>query len=155
LPLATWLLGTNGKTTFVQGEFVIFSWGGPLLLTSYAVSIAVNTLVTGLIVFRIIKVFLEIKAATTSIERTLGTTGGTKLRNVIFIIIESGMTLLAVQLVRFVLSTLPSQLLASTNVAYELSIGINEMFNVIIRAVHFYFSCFTDIIYLARASHQQ
>jgi hypothetical protein len=139
----------------VQGEFVIFSWGGPLLLTSYAVSIAVNTLVTGLIVFRIIKVFLEIKAATTSIERTLGTTGGTKLRNVIFIIIESGMTLLAVQLVRFVLSTLPSQLLASTTVAYELSIGINEMFNVIIRAVHFYFSCFTDIIYLARASHQQ
>ena len=43
------------------------------------------------------------KAASTSVERTLDTTGGTKLRHIIFIIIESGMTLLVIQLVRMLL----------------------------------------------------
>jgi hypothetical protein len=116
---------------------------------------AVNILVTGLIVFRILKVFLESKAATTSVEQTLGTTGDTILRNVIFIIIESGMALLAVQLVRVVLSILSPEQSPGFNIAFDLSIVLNEMFNVIIRAVHFYFICFTDIIYLPRASHQQ
>jgi hypothetical protein len=121
---------------------------------------AVNILVTGLIVFRILKVFWEIKAANTvtrtSVELTLGTTGGTKLRHVIFIIIESGMTLLAVQLVRFVFSYLGGSLPSPAAVFFgDLFVGIIEMFNVIIRAVHFYFFSFTDIIYLARASHQQ
>jgi hypothetical protein len=117
---------------------------------------AVNTLVTGLIVFKILKVFLEVKAATTSVEQTLGTTGGTKLRNVIFIIIESGMALLAIQLVRVVLSYLCPLQSVGFLFAYDLSVAMNEMFNVIIRAVHFYFFCFTDImIYLPRASHQQ
>jgi hypothetical protein len=121
------------------------SWGVPILLTSFALSMAVNTLVTGLIVFRILKVFLEVKAATTSVERTLGTTGGTKLQHVIFIIIESGMTLLAVQLVRFMLyyfnqgPELPQSSALLTT--YEISICINQMFNVVIRSVHFYFFC--------------
>jgi hypothetical protein len=130
------------------------SWGIPILLTSFILSIAVNTLVTGLIVFRIHRVFLEIKAATTSVELTLGTTGGTKLRNVMFIIIESGMALLVVQLARVVIAYLQVQSVGVT-FASDLTVVINEMFNVIIRAVHFYFFCFTDIIYLARASHQQ
>jgi hypothetical protein len=101
---------------------------------------AVNTLVTGLIVFRILKVFLEVKATTTtSVERTLGTTGGTEFQHVIFIIIESGIALLAVQLVRVVLynnlnSTLQFKITDFT--AYELFTAINQMFNVIIRAVH-------------------
>ena len=115
---------------------------------------AVNTLVTGLIVFKILKVFLEVKAATTSVERILGTTGGTKLRHVIFIIIESGMALLVVKLAQFVLYNLPSELAYD---AYIVFININEMFNVIIRSACFYFSCFTyNVYYLAtRASHQQ
>jgi hypothetical protein len=98
-------------------------------------------------------VFLEIKAATTSVERTLGTTGGTKLRHVIFIIIESGMALLAIQLVRIVLYNLSP---APANfIAYDIFTTINQMFNVIIKSVHFDFFCFTDNIYLARASHQR
>ena len=56
-------------------------------------------LVTGLIVFRILKVFLEAKAAITSAEQTLGSTGVTKSWHIIFIIIESGMTLLVIQIV--------------------------------------------------------
>jgi hypothetical protein len=115
---------------------MLVDWGGTLALTSLALSMAVNALVTGLIVFKILKVFLKVKAVTTSVERTLGTTGGTKLRHVIFIIIESGMALLAVQLVPFVLYTLPSEL-ESAITAYDIIIRINEMFNVIIRSVRF------------------
>ena len=104
---------------------------------------AVNTLTTGLIVFKILKVFLEVKP--TSAERTLGSTGGTKLQHIIFIIIESGMALFAIQLVRVVLSSLPLQ--PSTILAFNSVIGINQMFNVIIRSVHFHFFSITDNIY--------
>jgi hypothetical protein len=65
----------------------------------------VNTLVTGLIVFKILEVFLKFKP--TSVERTLGSlssTNGSKLRHILFIIIESGMALFVIQLVRIVVS---------------------------------------------------
>jgi hypothetical protein len=75
---------------------------------------AVNALVTGLIVFKIRKVFVEVQqvyastSTSESDEQTLGSTGGgggstSKLQHIIFVIIESGMSLLAIQLVRFVL----------------------------------------------------
>jgi hypothetical protein len=104
---------------------------------------AVNTLVTSLILFKIFKVFVEVKP--TSVERTLGSTGGTKLRHIIFVIIESGVMLFAIQLVRVVLSILPVQLTPPNSV--DLVIGISQMINVIIRSVHFYFFCLTDSIY--------
>ena len=109
---------------------------------------AVNALITALIVFKILKVFLEA-------SRTLGATGGTKLRHIIFIIIESGMALFAVQLVRVVLSCLPLNM--STTLAFSLTIGINQMLNVIIISVHFFVFNFTNnSTYLStRASHQQ
>jgi len=130
--LVTWLAAA-GATSFVQGQLLETSWGGPpMVITSFTLSMTVNTLVTGLIVFKIFKVFLQVKAATTSVERILGTTaGGTNLRHVIFIIIESGMALLAVQLARFVfyvLYNLPSES-ESTSDAYFIFITINEMFN--------------------------
>ena len=111
---------------------------------------AVNALVTGLIVFRILKVFL---VRATSIERTLGPSGGISLhvRNIVFVIIESGMALFAIQLVRVLFYFLPD---VDRQQAYNLVTAINQMFNVIIRSVHSYFFCFTDNIYLARASHQ-
>ena len=59
--------------------------------------------------------------------------------------------LFAIQLVRVVLGNL---LLAVPNTK-NLAVGINQMFNVIIRSFRFYFFCFTDNFYLARASHQQ
>ena len=127
-----------------------------MIITSFALSMAVNTLVTGLIVLKILKVFLEVNPTLVAVDQTLGSlaTGGSKLRPVIFIIIESGMALFAIQLVRVVLSCLP--LLWATSLAFDLTIGINQMFNVNIRFVHhFYFFYFTDSIYLARASHQQ
>ena len=120
----------------------------------------VNAVVTGLIVFKILKVFLEVKA--TSVEQTLGSlssTGGPKLRHIIFIIIESGMALFAIQLARVVILSVtefqtgpasPSLINASAIV-----ISIHQMLNVIIRSVHLYLYCFTDDIYLVRALHQQ
>ena len=108
--------------------------------------------------------FLEFKP--TSVERTLGSLGSTedsKLRHVIFIVIESGMVLFAIQLVRVVLTSLMMQTvftdITGPLVGMELVIGIHEMFNVIIKSFLFYIFSFTDdrmiCICLARASHQQ
>ena len=99
---------------------------------------AVNALVTGLIVFKILKVFLEVK--TTTVEGTLGSTGarGTKLRHIIFVIIESGMALFAIQLIRVVFGNLPLTVEWATNTS-NIVVVIHEMFNVIISPVHFFF----------------
>ena len=115
-----------------------------MVQTSLALSMAVNTLVTGLIVFKILKVFLEVNITSTltTVERTLGSTGGTKLRHVIFIIIESGLALFAIQLVRVVLFILANQGVLSYNSQSSLYLAtvIHQMFNVIIRStIHFYF----------------
>ena len=113
-----------------------------MAITGLATSMAVNALVTGLIVFKILKVFLEVNPI--SVERTLDSTGGNKLRHVIFVIIESGMALFVIQLIRLVFAILPMDW--TIDVIYY-AIAINEMFNVIIKSVHSYFFCFTDNIY--------
>ena len=107
-------------------------------ISSYALTMTVNALVTGLIVFKILKVFLKVRASSSSrsIKRTLQSTGSTTpLRYIVFVIIESGMALFASQLLRVVLSLLPLRgeigvmMLAFGN----LVIGINKMLNVIMR----------------------
>ena len=100
----------------------------------------VNALATGLIVFRIFKVFYQVKDNTTSEEKSIGITGGTKLRSVIFVIIESGMALFAIQLVRLVLATIDTIYSYSTpwkslESPYNLIISIHGMLNVIISSV--------------------
>ena len=88
-----------------QNDLFSAPWGNTLTLTDLATFMVVNALMTGLIVFKILKVFLEYKPS--SVERKLGSlssTEGTKLHHIIFIIIESGMALFAIQLVRVVLS---------------------------------------------------
>ena len=94
----------------------------------------VNALVTGLIVFRIVKVFQEVKTATAD-DQTLGVTGGGTLRRVVFIIIESGMALFSIQLVRLVVTNMATT--TSYN-AYSLILGIHEMLNVIMTINHCY-----------------
>ena len=95
-------------------------------LASFGLSMTVHATVTGLIVFRILQVFLGNKP--TSVERTLGSTGGATLQHIIFVIIESGMMLFAIQLVRIVLGNVPSV----PNSYLNFVVGINEMLNVII-----------------------
>jgi hypothetical protein len=131
---------------------VYANWEAAVVLAGFSTSMAVNALVTGLIVFKILKVFLNVKP--TSVERSFGSSGGsTQLRHIIFVIIESGMALFAIQLIRVVFSVLPVFSAEVSNTALNFVIGTHEMFNVIIRSVHFYYFHFTDTIFLARASH--
>ena len=106
----------------------------------------VNALVTGLIVFKILKVFLQVNF--TSVERMLGSLSseGPKLRHIIAIIIESGMALFAIQLVRVVITSL-AELQAgltplSLDIAFAFVIPIHQALNVIMRSIHFYFFFF-------------
>jgi hypothetical protein len=128
-----WITGVC--PTFVsQGQIGFSPWAGILALTGLTVSMTVNALVTGLIVFRIFKVFREVKDVTTSDEKSLGVTGGRKLRSIIFIIIESGMALFAIQLARLVVAA--AGLETDTNYdIYLLMVGIHEMLNVVITSV--------------------
>ena len=124
-------------------------------ITGLAASMAVNALVTGLIIFQILKVFLEVNRIFANSKLTLDSTGGTKLRHVIFVIIESGVALFAIQLIRIVLSTIEvSSHSPLYSIILEYVIVIHEMLNVIIKSVHFYFSFFL-LITFTRASYQQ
>ena len=134
-PLATWL-AANGATRVVNNEVLSQPWGYTLSQTGFAASMVVNALVTGLIVFKILKVFLSVKA--TSVEQTFGSlssTGGPKLRHIIFIIIESVMALFAIQLVRVVIASLfelhGDATSASLIVAYDFVLAIHPALNVI------------------------
>ena len=102
-----------------------------MVITGLAASMAVNALMTGMIVFRILK---ATGVQPTTIERTLGSTEGNKFRHIMFIIIESGMALFAIQLVRIVLSFIPVPVeqFPFLQAAGDFVIAINQMLNVII-----------------------
>ena len=111
-----------------------------MVITSLAISLTVNAMVTGLIVLRILKVYWEVKP--TSFDRTFGVDGDNpKLRSIVFIMIESGMTLFSIQLIRVVLAALELD-------AGYIIFGIHQMFNVVIRSSHLFTaaSLFTEII---------
>ena len=91
----------------------------------------VNTLVTGLIVFKIFKVFRDTKvpfrkdATVSSNHSSIG--GNNRLRSIIFILIESGAALFCIQLIRLAVS------IAKTNIGvevFDLIVGIHQMLNV-------------------------
>jgi hypothetical protein len=108
----------------VQGQVYTTTWSNVLVMTSLAASMTVNALVTGLIVFRIFKVFHEVKDVT----------GRKKLCSIIFIIIESGMTLFAIQLARLVIAATEERTNAECDI-YLLIGCIHEMLNVVISSV--------------------
>jgi hypothetical protein len=108
----------------VQRQVDSTHWSYVLALTGLAVSMTVNALVTGLIVFRIFRVFREVKDVT----------GGRKLRSIIFIIIESGMALFAIQLARLVIAATGVGTNAELEI-YQLIASIHEMLNVVISSV--------------------
>ena len=111
-----------------------------------------NATVTGLIVLRIVKVYLEVKP--TLSEKKIGASGGRrKLRSIIFILIESGMALFAIQLGRLVLDVISPLDGNSSSAAFSILqpfVAIQQMLNVIIRPVIFT-TYLTDGLCLARA----
>ena len=134
LPLVMWG-ATVGSLFIAQNDVYETTWGTKLVLTSLITSMTVNALVTGLIVFRIYKVFREVQSVTTSEDKSLGITHGNRLRSVIFIIIESGMALFAIQLTRVVVSAQPIVNLGAKFYAFQFIAVIHEMVNVIISSV--------------------
>ena len=104
-----------------------------LFTIGLAASMAVNALMSGMIVFRIFLIATGVKP--TSVEQTLGSTKGNKFRHIMFIIIESSMALFAIQLVRVVLSygiSVPVEQEDFLGAANDFVTVINEMLNVII-----------------------
>ena len=133
LPLAMWVVAGGVRLYAVQGEFFNPTLNGTLGVTGLATSMTVNVLVMGLIIFKILRVFREVK--TNSNEQMLGVISGSTLRTVMFILIESGTALFSIQLVRLVVYTVLTTNFKSGNAynAYNLTVGIHEMINVIIR----------------------
>ena len=84
---------------------------------------------TAMIVFRILK---ATGVKPTSVERTLGSYGGNKFRHIMFIIIESGMALFVIQLVRVVLGliSVPVKQELFLDVAGDFVVVINQTLNV-------------------------
>ena len=100
-----------------------------LVLTSLTVSMTVNAVATGLIVFRLFKISSEVKSVTTSDEKSLGFTAGRKLHSIIFVIIESGMALFAIQLARLAITATGLQTNVENDV-FALIAGTHPMLNV-------------------------
>ena len=131
MPQATWLANAfSGNSFNNNGENY---WPNTVFITGLAASMAVNALMTGMIVLRILK---ATGVKPTSVERTLGSTEGNKFRHIMFIIIESGMALFAIELVRIVLEfiSVPVEQLPFFDAAQDFVIAINQMLNVIIRS---------------------
>ena len=63
------------------------------------------------------------------VEENLGATGGRKLRSIMFIIIESGMALFSMQLVRLVLYIMSAE--SDVMEGYAITLGIDQMLHVI------------------------
>ena len=128
MPPATWLANTFSGNSFKNNGANY--WPNTVFITGLAASMAVNALMTGMIVLRIL---MATGVEPTSVERNLGSTEGKKIRHIMFIIIESGMALFAIQLVRVVLAfiSLPVEQFPFFQAAYDFVIVINQALNVI------------------------
>ena len=129
--LVLWIESGTGSLFIAQGQFYNTDWSKTVGVAGLALSMTVNALVTGLIAFRIFKVFREVKTATAN-DQILGVTGGSTLRRVVFILIESGMALFSIQLVRLVVTIVKTD---GAQDAYYLINGVHGVLNVIIISV--------------------
>lgn len=85
-------------------------------------SLAVNSVVTGLILFRIVKVYWEVEPVL--YEKLFGAIGGSKFRSLALALIESAMALFALQVILVVCGSV------ATGPACEvgnLTIGMHQM----------------------------
>jgi len=123
--LAIWVASgvAPAMSTSIVQEFSTTFWGYSLGVTGLTLSMTVNALVTGLIVFRILKVSWEVK--TTLEDQILDVTDGSgTLQRVIFVLLESGMALFCIQLARLVVTFVP------VDDAYQwFIVSLHEMLN--------------------------
>ena len=141
--LVIWIVAGSSaapRHLVVEGHFLAPAWQNALGITGLAMSMVLNALVMGLMVFRISKVFQRLKP--TSDEQILGATGGSTLRPMIFVLIESGMALVSVQLVRLVVASLVASTHCNSEGAVSADsviVGFHEMLNVNMTSNVFYF----------------
>ena len=129
MPLGIWLAA--GSASYIaDGSIRVTLWGLIATNISVTISMAVNALVTGLIVCRIFKVFRKVRQGSTSTEKSLGVIGGIKYLSLIFVVIESGIALLTIQLVRVILSFPPFFISIPINLNLKFVYVIHQMFNV-------------------------
>ena len=147
-PLGIWSAGV-GACILVQSTIKTTLWGLIATNTSVAISMVVNALVTGLIVYKIFKVFRDVQQVSTSTEKSLGVRviGGRKLRSIIFVIVESGFALFAIQFLRVILSLPPLSDSTPISVAASYIITTHQILNVIITLViiNLYFANNVDL----------
>ena len=124
--LAIWIMGGTAPLSAVQAQYYS-PRSNTLAIAGLPLSMTVNALVTGLIVFKIFKVFKEVKTGTAD-DESFGVTGGNTFQRVIFIIIESAMVLFSIQLTRLVAALVTTD---AANNAYHLITGIHQMLIVI------------------------
>jgi NADH:ubiquinone oxidoreductase subunit K len=116
----------NSSQYILSDQVVDPAWANWLGVGSVAMSITVNALVTGLIIFKLFNVYREVKS--TSNDHTLGATGGSRIRTVIFMLIKSGMMLFSIQLALFVVTIALTDI---TDKVFDIIVAIYQMLNVI------------------------
>ncbi|KAF8811386.1 hypothetical protein BYT27DRAFT_7240481 [Phlegmacium glaucopus] len=121
--LVIWLAAVSSEH-IVSGQLLAPDWSNVVPLAAIAMSMTVNALVTCLIVFKIFKMYREVRSAS---NQSLGTTGGSKIRTVMFIVIESGMILFSIQLARLVATIFITT--DAGNNAFGIISSIHPMFN--------------------------
>jgi len=121
LAIVIWITSISSQF-YAQGEILFPAWARDLILAGLAITMTVNALATGLIVFRIFMVFRQ--SGVTSDDH------GTKLRSIIFVIIESGLLLFSIQLARLVVTILTVDAGYDVDV-YDLIVPIHQQLNVI------------------------
>ncbi|KAF8815217.1 hypothetical protein BYT27DRAFT_7197113 [Phlegmacium glaucopus] len=123
--LVIWLVSGSFESIFSGHKFVQPHWVHLVIMAALAFSMTVNALVTFLIVSKIFRVYREI--GSTSDDQSLGATAGSKIRAVIFIIIESGMILFSIQLARLLCT-----IFIETDAGHktlQITISIHQMLN--------------------------
>ena len=129
--LVIWITGGAAPVAaIIGGQVLLALWAEKLLATSLAMSLAVNALVTGLIVFKIVKLFQEVNSAGITQSRST-------LQRVIGVIIESGMALFAIQLARLLATILLILMYYRAYGVFILCVCTHQMANVIIKSVIF------------------
>ena len=120
--LALWLACANASKILPNG-IQQAPWGTWMGVASIVLSMIVNAYATGLIAFKILKVYRNVKPTSGN--------GGSKFRSVLSVIIESGMALFCIQLIRVVL--IVNFEMTGSDVplnALEIIIPIHEILNV-------------------------
>ena len=120
-PSAIWLTSI-GSGSVSNNQLVNANWGWSLISTSFALSLAVNAVVSGFILFRIVKVYWEVEPVL--YENFFYATGGSKFRSIAIAIIESAMALFALQVILVVCSSIAT---GPADEVGNLTIGTHQM----------------------------